>query len=130
MSFDESALRDAVENGHSPGEGPEGILLERMANLPADLYTASDFRGKFKKMRSKKRPTILQGKGRCSDTLFPQIPAETLSTWAAFVWLSEGEMGGCGLKPESRGDFTARRSRTPCQLIRNVRISTANLSAL
>ncbi|XP_036421109.1 protein furry homolog isoform X3 [Colossoma macropomum] len=37
----------------------DGVILDRMASLPADLLLTSDLRGKFKKMRSKKRPTIL-----------------------------------------------------------------------
>ncbi|KAJ8368504.1 hypothetical protein SKAU_G00085320 [Synaphobranchus kaupii] len=61
MSFDESVFRDVAENGHCHGEEPDGTFLEQMANLPVDLCPPGNFRGKFKKMRCKKRPTILAG---------------------------------------------------------------------
>ncbi|XP_018610807.1 protein furry homolog isoform X3 [Scleropages formosus] len=40
--------------------GIEGGVLVRIASLPTDLFAAGNFRGKFKKIHGKKRPTILK----------------------------------------------------------------------
>ncbi|CAM4554636.1 unnamed protein product [Leuciscus chuanchicus] len=37
----------------------DGIEVVSMASFPEDLMLSGDFRGKFKKIRSRKRPTIL-----------------------------------------------------------------------
>lgn len=37
----------------------DGIEVVSMASLPEDLMLSGDFRGKFKKIRYRKRPTIL-----------------------------------------------------------------------
>ncbi|KAJ8342635.1 hypothetical protein SKAU_G00325630 [Synaphobranchus kaupii] len=41
------------------GEGQDDVILVRIGSLPVDLFSASDFRGKFKKIHSKRRPSIL-----------------------------------------------------------------------
>ncbi|XP_038150293.1 protein furry homolog isoform X4 [Cyprinodon tularosa] len=56
MSLEENALRDKTEMETSLGE----IVLSQVASSPLDPFPARDFRGKFKKMRQKKRPTILE----------------------------------------------------------------------
>ncbi|XP_046892599.1 protein furry homolog isoform X1 [Hypomesus transpacificus] len=60
MSLDESILRDIVERETGCSEGQDEVVLGRIASLPLDLFPSRDFRGKFKKMRHKKRPTILE----------------------------------------------------------------------
>ncbi|XP_035239904.1 protein furry homolog isoform X3 [Anguilla anguilla] len=60
MSFDESVSRDVAENGHCHGEEPDDVLREQMANLPADCYAPGNLRGRIRKIRQWKRPTILE----------------------------------------------------------------------
>ena len=62
MSLDESILRDIVERETGCSEGQDEVVLGRIASLPLDLFPSRDFRGKFKKMRHKKRPTILESR--------------------------------------------------------------------
>ncbi|XP_058489405.1 protein furry homolog isoform X1 [Solea solea] len=60
MSLEESPGRDAVESETDCSEGLDEVVLGRIAGLPLDPFPPRDFRGKFKKMRHKKRPTILE----------------------------------------------------------------------
>lgn len=60
MSLEESAVRYMAET-HCSG-GLDEVVLGRIANLPLDPFPPRDFRGKFKKMRHKKRPTILESR--------------------------------------------------------------------
>lgn len=62
MSSEEPAVRDMVESEPDCSEGLDEIVLGRIASLPLDLFPPKDFRGKFKKMRHKKRPTILESR--------------------------------------------------------------------
>ncbi|XP_035289860.1 protein furry homolog isoform X4 [Anguilla anguilla] len=41
------------------GEDQDGVMLGRISSLPLALSSANDFRGKFKKIHSKRRPSIL-----------------------------------------------------------------------
>ncbi|KAG7478820.1 hypothetical protein JOB18_009492 [Solea senegalensis] len=60
MSLEESPGREAVESETDCSEGLDEVVLGRIAGLPLDPFPPRDFRGKFKKMRHKKRPTILE----------------------------------------------------------------------
>lgn len=58
MSQD-SSVRDMAESETDCSEGLDEVV---MASLPLDPFPPKDFRGKFKKMRHKKRPTILESR--------------------------------------------------------------------
>ncbi|XP_028321443.1 protein furry homolog isoform X2 [Gouania willdenowi] len=61
MSIEDTAVRDTAESETDCSEGmDEAVLLGRIASLPLDPFPPRDFRGKFKKMRHRKRPTILE----------------------------------------------------------------------
>lgn len=63
MSLEEStALRDMAESETDCSEGLDEVVLGRIASLPLDPFPPRDFRGKFKKMRYKRRPTILESR--------------------------------------------------------------------
>lgn len=62
MSLEERAVRDMAESETDCSEGQDGVVLGRLASLPLDPFPPRDFRGKFKKMRHKKRPTILESR--------------------------------------------------------------------
>lgn len=64
MSLDESSVRDMAESEWDCSEGLDEVVLGRIASLPLDPFPPRDFRGKFKKMRHKKRPTILESRYR------------------------------------------------------------------
>lgn len=64
MSLDESSVRDMAESETDCSEGLDEVVLGRIASLPLDPFPPRDFRGKFKKMRHKKRPTILESRYR------------------------------------------------------------------
>ncbi|XP_036392594.1 protein furry homolog isoform X2 [Megalops cyprinoides] len=89
MSLDESVLSGS---GQGCGEGQDGVVLVRIASLPVDLFPASDFRGKFKKMRSKKRPTILEASPVGNGYSKPPIPP---------VCCTQGEKGPPAMVPIS-----------------------------
>lgn len=59
---EERAVRDMAESETECSEGLDEAVLGRLASLPLDPFPPRDFRGKFKKMRHKKRPTILECK--------------------------------------------------------------------
>ncbi|XP_029372753.1 protein furry homolog isoform X2 [Echeneis naucrates] len=60
MSLEESPVRDKAESEMDCSEGLDEVVLGRIASLPLESFPPRDFRGKFKKMRHKKRPTILE----------------------------------------------------------------------
>ncbi|XP_051719028.1 protein furry homolog isoform X13 [Ctenopharyngodon idella] len=67
----------------------DGIEVVSMASLPEDLMLSGDFRGKFKKIRCKKRPTILASSPGYSK---PPVPP---------VCCSQGEKGPPAMMPIS-----------------------------
>lgn len=70
MSSEESSVRDMAESETDCSEGLDEVVLGHIASLPLDPFPPRDFRGKFKKMRHKKRPTILEGR-YCFDSVKP-----------------------------------------------------------
>ncbi|XP_062241737.1 protein furry homolog isoform X4 [Platichthys flesus] len=60
MSVEETSVRDVAESETDCSEGLDEAVLGHIASLPLDPFPPRDFRGKFKKMRQKKRPTILE----------------------------------------------------------------------
>lgn len=62
MSLEEPVVRELVDSEPDCSEGLDEIVSGRIASLPLDLFPPRDFRGKFKKMRHKKRPTILESR--------------------------------------------------------------------
>lgn len=62
MSCEVSAVRDMAGSETDCSEGLDEAVLGRIASLPLDPFPPRDFRGKFKKMRHKKRPTILESR--------------------------------------------------------------------
>ncbi|KAM8854468.1 protein furry homolog isoform 2-T2 [Synchiropus picturatus] len=60
MSLEESPARGPAEVETDCSEGLDEGVLEHIASLPLDPFPPRDFRGKFKKMRQRKRPTILE----------------------------------------------------------------------
>lgn len=61
MSLEESALREAVSEADC-SDGRDEAVPGRIASVQLDPFPPKDFRGKFKKMRQKKRPTILESR--------------------------------------------------------------------
>ncbi|XP_072558269.1 protein furry homolog isoform X5 [Paramormyrops kingsleyae] len=71
------SLRDPRTSGGGRVDGEDGecgYVLVRIASLPADLFAVSDFRGKFKKIHGKKRPTILEASPTGNRYNKPPIP--------------------------------------------------------
>lgn len=68
MSLGESAVREMAEIETDCSEGRDEVALGHIASLPLDPFPPKDFRGKFKKMRHKKRPTILESRC-CFDSV-------------------------------------------------------------
>ncbi|KAJ8412470.1 hypothetical protein AAFF_G00128060 [Aldrovandia affinis] len=64
----------AMERDPNRAEEWDGVILVRIGSLPVDLFTASDFRGKFKKIHSKKRPTILEASPVGNGYSKPPLP--------------------------------------------------------
>lgn len=60
--LDERAVRDMAESETDCSEVVDEAVLGRIASLPLEPFPPRDFRGKFKKMRHKKRPTILESR--------------------------------------------------------------------
>lgn len=60
--LDERAVRDMAESETDCSEVVDEVVLGRIASLPLEPFPPRDFRGKFKKMRHKKRPTILESR--------------------------------------------------------------------
>lgn len=63
-SLDERAVRDMADSETDCSELLDEVVLGRIASLPLEPFPPRDFRGKFKKMRHKKRPTILESRCR------------------------------------------------------------------
>lgn len=70
VSSEERAGRDMAESETECSEGLDEAVLGRLASLPLDPFPPRDFRGKFKKMRHKKRPTILECRYCASPVVF------------------------------------------------------------
>ncbi|GAA6088530.1 protein furry homolog isoform X1 [Tachysurus ichikawai] len=53
---------DAVpsDTNSCDAQSQDGIVLVQMANLSMDMFTPGDFKGKFRKIQPKKRPTIIR----------------------------------------------------------------------
>ncbi|KAK1899665.1 DNA primase DnaG [Dissostichus eleginoides] len=54
-------------------EGHDEVVPGRIASSPLDPFPARDFRVKFKKMRQKKRPTILEKAKQEYQLLIPSL---------------------------------------------------------
>ncbi|XP_068172706.1 protein furry homolog isoform X2 [Antennarius striatus] len=74
MSVEESAVRDMAGSETNCSEGLDEAVLGRIASLPLDPFPPRDFRGKFKKMHHKKRPTILETSPVGNGYSKPPIP--------------------------------------------------------
>ncbi|XP_061575672.1 protein furry homolog isoform X2 [Cololabis saira] len=74
MSLEESTVRDAPESETDCSDGRDEAVPGRIASLPLDPFPPKDFRGKFKKMRQKKRPTILETSPVGNGYSKPPIP--------------------------------------------------------
>ncbi|XP_037630282.1 protein furry homolog isoform X1 [Sebastes umbrosus] len=93
MSLEESAaVRDMAESETDRSEGLDEAVLGRIASLPLDPFPPRDFRGKFKKMRHKKRPTILETSPVGNGYSKPPIPP---------VCCPQGEKGPPAMMPIS-----------------------------
>ncbi|XP_039986284.1 protein furry homolog isoform X4 [Xiphias gladius] len=92
MSLEESSVRDTAESETDCGEGLDEVVLGRIASLPLDPFPPRDFRGKFKKMRHKKRPTILETSPVGNGYNKPPIPP---------VCCPQGEKGPPAMMPIS-----------------------------
>lgn len=62
VSLEGRAVRDMAGSETDCSEGMDEVALGRIASLPLEPFPPRDFRGKFKKMRHKKRPTILESR--------------------------------------------------------------------
>ncbi|XP_032357828.1 protein furry homolog isoform X3 [Etheostoma spectabile] len=92
MSLKESAVRDMAESETDCSEGLDEVVMGRIASLPLDPFPPRDFRGKFKKMRHKKRPTILETSPVGNGYIKPPIPP---------VCCPQGEKGPPAMMPIS-----------------------------
>ncbi|XP_056139794.1 protein furry homolog [Lampris incognitus] len=92
MSLEESAVKDIAERELDCSEELEDVVPGHIASLPLDLFPPRDFRGKFKKMRHKKRPTILETSPLGNGYSKPPIPQ---------VCCPQGEKGPPAMMPIS-----------------------------
>lgn len=69
VSLEGRAVRDMAGSETDCSEGMDEVALGRIASLPLEPFPPRDFRGKFKKMRHKKRPTILESRYCFDDHL-------------------------------------------------------------
>ncbi|PWA28028.1 hypothetical protein CCH79_00012147 [Gambusia affinis] len=60
MSLEEDPVKDTAEMETSHSKEVGEVILSHIASSPMDPFPPKDFRGKFKKLRQKKRPTILE----------------------------------------------------------------------
>lgn len=65
MSLEEDPVKDTAEMETSHSKEVGEVILSHIASSPMDPFPPKDFRGKFKKLRQKKRPTILESRS-CS----------------------------------------------------------------
>lgn len=56
-------------------QSQDSIVLVQMANLSMDMFTPGDFKGKFRKIQPKKRPTIIREEtpGSVYCVLYPTV---------------------------------------------------------
>ncbi|KAG5844679.1 hypothetical protein ANANG_G00165030 [Anguilla anguilla] len=90
--------------GPEHGEDQDGVMLGRISSLPLALSSANDFRGKFKKIHSKRRPSILDGRSGKSSLppcFLDKTPFSSLTS-LAYVPLSSGTLS----KAEIQSCFT------------------------
>ncbi|XP_034722117.1 protein furry homolog isoform X11 [Etheostoma cragini] len=92
MSLKENAVRDMAESETDCSEGLDEVVMGHIASLPLDPFPPRDFRGKFKKMRHKKRPTILETSPVGNGYIKPPIPP---------VCCPQGEKGPPAMMPIS-----------------------------
>ncbi|XP_076002040.1 protein furry homolog isoform X2 [Genypterus blacodes] len=90
MSLDESTARDMAESETDCSEGLDEVVLGRIASLPLDPFPPRDFRGKFKKIRHKKRPSILETSPVGNGYIKPPVPP---------VCCPQGEKGPPAMMP-------------------------------
>ncbi|XP_046716491.1 protein furry homolog isoform X5 [Silurus meridionalis] len=55
-------------------QSQDSIVLVQMASLSMDMFTPGDFKGKFRKIQPKKRPTIIKGDTSASPLGKPPLP--------------------------------------------------------
>ncbi|XP_026994498.1 protein furry homolog isoform X6 [Tachysurus fulvidraco] len=72
---------DAVpsDTNSCDAQGQDGIVLVQMANLSMDMFTPGDFKGKFRKIQPKKRPTIIREDTPASPLGKPPLPQVSTS---------------------------------------------------
>ncbi|KAF6724949.1 furry-like protein [Oryzias melastigma] len=92
MSSEESAVREVAESETDCSEGLDEAVRGHLASSPLDPFPSRDFRGKFKKMRQKKRPTILETSPVGNGYNKPPIPP---------VSCPQGERGPPAMMPIS-----------------------------
>ncbi|KAM9456433.1 protein furry homolog isoform 6-T6 [Clarias gariepinus] len=99
---------DAVPSNTNSCENQnqDSIVLVQMASLPMDMFTPGDFKGKFRKIQPKKRPTIIREDTPASPLGKPPLPQ---------VSSSQGEKKGLPaimpltVDPESKpGEFVLK----------------------
>ncbi|KAL3991562.1 two-component system, OmpR family, copper resistance phosphate regulon response regulator CusR [Sarotherodon galilaeus] len=90
MSLGESVVREMAKSETDCSEGLDEIALGHIASLPLDPFPPKDFRGKFKKMRHRKRPTILETSPVGNGYSKPPIPP---------VCCPQGEKGPPAMMP-------------------------------
>ncbi|XP_023817114.1 protein furry homolog isoform X4 [Oryzias latipes] len=92
MSSEESAVREVAESETDCSEGLDEAFRGHIASSPLDPFPSRDFRGKFKKMRQKKRPTILETSPVGNGYSKPPVPP---------VSCPQGERGPPAMMPIS-----------------------------
>ncbi|KAF5896548.1 protein furry isoform X6, partial [Clarias magur] len=99
---------DAVpsDTNSCENQNRDSIVLVQMASLPMDMFTPGDFKGKFRKIQPKKRPTIIREDTPASPLGKPPLPQ---------VSSSQGEKKGLPaimpltVDPESKpGEFVLK----------------------
>ncbi|XP_036450457.1 LOW QUALITY PROTEIN: protein furry homolog [Colossoma macropomum] len=73
---DEGNTGDAVPSKQDSWDtqSQDSIVLVQMANLSMDMFTPGDFKGKFRKIQPKKRPTIIRESTPASPLGKPPLP--------------------------------------------------------
>ncbi|XP_032401098.1 protein furry homolog isoform X4 [Xiphophorus hellerii] len=74
MSLEEDPVKDTAEMDTSHSKEVGEAILSHISSSPLDPFPPKDFRGKFKKMRQKKRPTILETSPVGNGYSKPPIP--------------------------------------------------------
>lgn len=62
MTLEDSVVKVRAGSETSCSEELDGVVLGHLTSSPLDPFPHKDFRGKFKKMRQRKRPTILESR--------------------------------------------------------------------